>query len=40
VSLTVEYNEMDVNVPLGADVFKLLDGAEAGSKQTDRGKRQ
>jgi hypothetical protein len=32
VSLTVEYNEMDVNAPLGDDAFKLLDGAEAGSK--------
>lgn len=32
VSLTVEYNEMDVNVPLGDDAFKLSDGAEAGSK--------
>ena len=32
VSLTVEYNEMDVNVPLGDDAFKLLDGGEAGSK--------
>ncbi|HSQ78299.1 MAG TPA: hypothetical protein VLN91_05355 [Nitrospirota bacterium] len=32
VSLTVEYNETDVNAPLGDDAFKLLDGAEAGSK--------
>jgi hypothetical protein len=32
VSLTVEYNEMDVNVPLGNDAFKLSDGGEAGSK--------
>jgi hypothetical protein len=32
VSLTVEYDEMDVNVPLGDDAFKLLDGAETGSK--------
>jgi len=32
VSLTVEYNEMEVNVPLGDDAFKLSDGAEAGSK--------
>jgi len=32
VSLAVEYNEIDVNAPLGDDAFKLLDGAEAGSK--------
>jgi hypothetical protein len=31
VSLTIEYHEMDVNVPLGDDAFKLSDGAE-GSK--------
>lgn len=34
VSLTVEYNEMDVNVPLSDDAFKLVDGdAEAGSNR-------
>jgi hypothetical protein len=32
VSLTVEYNEMDVNVPLGEEAFKLSDGAEPGPK--------
>lgn len=32
VSLAVEYNEMDVNVPLGGDAFKLSDGAEPGQK--------
>jgi hypothetical protein len=32
VLLTVEYNEMDVNVPLANDAFKLSDGAEPGRK--------
>ena len=32
VSLTVEYNEMDVNTPLGDEAFKLLDDGETGSK--------
>jgi outer membrane lipoprotein-sorting protein len=33
VSLTVEYNEMDVNVPLSDDAFKLTDDAAAGSNR-------
>jgi hypothetical protein len=32
VSLAVEYNEIDVNVPLGGDAFKLSDGAVPGRK--------